>query len=323
VDNSDRASLQRELVRCATLAPSSHNTQCWRFRLQERSISIEPDLSRRCPAVDPDDHHLFVSLGCAAENLAQAGLANGLQASIRFDPEGAGSVKVDLAPTRAIASVSYQAIGQRQCTRGDYDGQPVSPPDLRLLAEAAAGPGVQAVFLTQRPDMERVLEHVVAANTAQMQDPAFVAELKDWIRFSEAEAERSGDGLFTGASGNLSTPRWLGSRMMDVVYTPRTENERYARQIRNASGIVVFVADQADAAHWVEVGRCYERFALRATALEIRNSFLNQPVEVASLRPSFASLLDLGARRPDLVVRFGRGPAMPSSLRRAVDAVVI
>jgi len=92
------------------------------------------------------------------------------------------------------------------------DGQPVSPPDLRLLAEAAAGPGVQAVFLTQRPDMERVLEHVVAANSAQMQDPAFVAELKDWIRFSEAEAERSGDGLFTGASGNLSTPRWLGTR---------------------------------------------------------------------------------------------------------------
>jgi hypothetical protein len=27
---------------------------------------ILPDLSRRCPAVDPDDHHLFVSLGCAA-----------------------------------------------------------------------------------------------------------------------------------------------------------------------------------------------------------------------------------------------------------------
>ena len=323
VDSGDRASLQRELVRCATLAPSSHNTQCWRFRLQERAMSIEPDLTRRCPAVDPDDHHLFVSLGCAAENLAQAALANGLQATIRLDPEGAGSIKVDLEPTRAIPSVSYQAIGQRQCTRGDYDGRPVSLQDLRLLAEAAAGPGVQAIFLTQRPDRERVLEHVVAANTAQMQDPAFVAELKAWIRFSEDEAERSGDGLYAGASGNLSTPRWLGSRMMDFVYTPRTENERYTRQIRNASGIVVFVADQADAAHWVEVGRCYERFALRATALEIRNSFVNQPVEVVSLRSSFASSLGLGARRPDLVVRFGRGAAMPWSLRRPVSAVLI
>ena len=69
--------------------------------MQERAMSIEPDLTRRCPAVDPDDHHLFVSPGCAAENLAQAALANGLQATIRFDPEGAGSMRVSLEPTRA------------------------------------------------------------------------------------------------------------------------------------------------------------------------------------------------------------------------------
>jgi hypothetical protein len=61
--------LQRELVRYATLAPSSHNTQCWRFKLEKNLISILPDFARRCPAVDPDDHHLFVSLGCATENL--------------------------------------------------------------------------------------------------------------------------------------------------------------------------------------------------------------------------------------------------------------
>jgi len=63
-------------------------------------MSIEPDLTRRCPAVDPDDHHLFVAPGCAAENLAQAALANGLQATIRFDPEGAGSMRVSLADSR-------------------------------------------------------------------------------------------------------------------------------------------------------------------------------------------------------------------------------
>jgi hypothetical protein len=68
--------LFEELVRCATLAPSSHNTQCWRFAIQPRSISILPDRSRRCPAVDPDDHHLFVSLGCAAENMVQAASAH-------------------------------------------------------------------------------------------------------------------------------------------------------------------------------------------------------------------------------------------------------
>jgi hypothetical protein len=84
-DMADGPALQRELIRYATLAPSSHNTQCWKFRVEARAISILPDLSRRCPVVDPDDHHLFVSLGCAAENLIQAALANGLKGDSGFD----------------------------------------------------------------------------------------------------------------------------------------------------------------------------------------------------------------------------------------------
>jgi hypothetical protein len=313
----------RELVRYATLAPSSHNTQCWSFDIKERSITIRPDLSRRCPVVDPDDHHLYVSLGCATENLAQAALATGLQADARIDPAGAGAIAVGLEATRALASPLFKAITERQCTRGDYDGNPISGEELRLLGQAGTGNGVRVVLLTERPAVEKVLEYVVAANTAQMDDPAFVAELKAWIRFGADEALRTGDGLFAGVSGIPAMPRWLGSRMMDIFLTPKSENERYARQIRNSSGIAVFVSDLSDRMHWVEAGRCYERFALQATALGIRNAFLNQPVEVGAIRPRFASALGLGNARPDLVVRFGRGPAMPLSMRRPVQAVLV
>jgi len=65
--------------------------------------------------------------------------------------------------------------------------------------------------------------------------------------------------------------------------------------------------------NWVEVGRCYERFALQATVLGIRKAFLNRPVEVAALRTAFAASLGLTGQRPDLVVRFGRGPVLPRS----------
>jgi hypothetical protein len=118
-------------------------------------------------------------------------------------------------------------------------------------------------------------------------------------------------------------PRWLGSRMMGLFFTPESENERYARQIRNSAGIAVFVSDSSDKAHWVETGRCYERFALQATALGIRNALLNQPVEVASVRPQFAIAMGLGDRRPDLVVRFGRGPILPLSMRRPLQSVFV
>ena len=319
----DKSALLRELVRYATLAPSSHNTQCWKFRLEDGAISILPDLSRRCPAVDPDDHHLYVSLGCAAENLIQAAQANGLKGHAGFDAAGGNALRVALEPTSPVASTLFQAIPERQSTRGEYDGRPIARQELQLLEKAGTGNGVQVILLTQRQAMETVLAYVVQGNTAQMNDRAFVEELKNWIRFSGDEAVRTGDGLYAASSGNPPSPTWLGSLLFSLFFTPRSENDKYAKQVRSSAGIAVFVSDTQGPAQWMEVGRCYERFALQSAALGIRNAMLNQPVEVTTLRPQFAAFLGVGKRRPDLVVRFGRGPKLPSSLRRPVEAVLI
>jgi hypothetical protein len=316
------AALRAELVRYATLAPSSHNTQCWKFRVEDESITILPELSRLCPAVDPDEHHVYVSLGCATENLVHASLAHGLLADARFDTTQ-NAIKVTLASIPAQASPLFQAIPLRQCTRGDYDGKALSNTELGMLQRAGTSNGVRVLLLTDRKAINQVLDHVVQANTAQMADPSFVKELKTWIRFNGTEAVSTRDGLFSITTGNPAIPTWLGQLAFGLLYKPKTENDKIARQIRSSAGIAVFVGQAADKANWVEVGRCYERFALQATALGIRNAFLNQPVEVQSLRPPFATLLGLGDQRPDLVVRFGRGLRMPSSLRRPIQDVMV
>jgi hypothetical protein len=321
--NNENTAQLRELVRYATLAPSSHNTQCWKFQLEDQTISILPDLSRRCPVVDPDDHHLYVSLGCAAENLIQAAQAQGLSAQCTFDASGDGAVRIALEPAPAIITPLFEAIPHRQCTRSAYDGKPLSPEDIKLLETAGTGDGVRVMMLTERTEMETVLDYVVQGNTAQMTNPAFMRELKSWIRFNDQEATRKGDGLSGRATGNPPIPRWLGNLLSKLLFRAQPENEKNTRYIRSSAGIAVFVSDVNDKAHWVEAGRCYERFALQATALGIRNAFVNQPVEEASLRPAFARALGLKSGRPDLVVRFGRGVEMPSSLRRSLEAAIV
>jgi hypothetical protein len=318
----DGLELGQELVRYATLAPSSHNTQCWKFSLETRAITILPDLLRRCPAVDPDDHHLFVSLGCAAENLVHAALAHGLAADPAFDVTR-NVVRVALEPARAAASPLFNAMTRRQCTRDDYDSKPLGSAELALLERAGTSAGVQMLLITERSTIERVLGYVVQANTAQMADQAFVHELEGRIRFNAAAAVRQRDGLYSITTGNPNVPTWLGKLAFGWFYTPKAENDRYVREIRSSAGIAVFVGQRADKAHWVEVGRCYERFALQATALGIRNAPVNQPIEVEAVRPQFAAAFGLNGRRPDMVVRFGRGPDMPYSLRRRVPAVLV
>jgi hypothetical protein len=308
-----------ELVRYATLAANSHNTQPWRFTVEERRITIAPDSARRCPAVDPDDHHLFASLGCAAENMVHAAAAVGLSATPAFE---ANAVSVRLEPAPPVRSPLLEAIPRRQCARAAYDGRPVATESLRLLEQAGTADGVSVRIITDRAEISRVADYVVEGNSAQLRDKAFMDELKAWLRFNEREAVASMDGLFAGAFGKPSLPGWLARLLLPFVFTESGENGKYRAHIQSSAGIAVFVSEHNDRAHWVNAGRAYQRFALQATALGLKHAFINQPVEVPRLRPQFASHMGLGERRPDLIVRFGAGPELPRSLRRPAEHVI-
>jgi Nitroreductase family len=311
-----------DLVRYATLAPNGHNTQPWRFRIDEGRIAILPDFSRRTPVVDPDDHHIFVSLGCAAENLALAAGARGRGGEITFEPANDGGVIFTLGNGPPTQAALFDAITKRQSTRADYDGRTVSGTDLQTLVKASAIPGVEVVLITSRAQMDRVRDLVLAGNSSQMGDAAFVRELKSWIRFSPHDAMTTGDGLFSATSGLPAVPHWLGSPLFDWNFRAAAENAKYTRHIGSSAGIAVFIGAKADREHWVLAGRACQRFALQATALGLKHAFVNQAVEVASLRPELANLIGMPGRRPDIVMRFGYGPTLPYSARRPVDAVV-
>ena len=169
---------------------------------------------------------------------------------------------------------------------------------------------------------DRIRDLVLAGNDAQMADPAFLRELKGWLRFSPREAIASGDGLFSAASGSPPLPAWLGPWVFELVFTAAAERDKYARHLASSAGVAVFVSQRDDPGHWMLAGRACQRFSLQATALGIKTAFINQPVEVARLRPELASLAGLPGRRPDIIMRFGHGPEMPFSARRPVEAVM-
>lgn len=309
-----------ELVRMATLAPNGHNTQPWRFHTENRLLTMTPDFSRRTPVVDPDDHHLFVSLGAAAENIVIAGplLAKPGALSIGDD----GSLHYAWQDGKAAANDLADAIVRRQSTRSDYDGRPLDAATVRALQAAGQADGVRLVLLTERKAIDAVRDLVLAGNSAQMDDPAFVAELKAWLRFSPSSAMARGDGLYAAASGNPSLPDFLGRRAFDLVFKKASENTKYAKQIDSSAGLAVFFAERADARGWITVGRAHQRFLLEATRQGLTAAYVNQPVEVAALRPQLAALVGEKDLRPDLVIRFGRAPALPFSPRRRVDQVL-
>lgn len=312
-----------ELVKYATLAANSHNTQPWHFKIGINKITISPDFTRRCSAVDPDDHHLFASLGCATENIVHAARAFGLEANVSIHNETEEVIQIDFKPTPSNQSDLFLAIPKRQCTRASYDGTKASPQQLKTLETITQDTGISSQIFVDKTDLEAILEFVVAGNTDQMQDQAFVKELKDWLRFNPYSAMKHGDGLYTATSGNPTFPGFVGSLFFDLAFNEKTENDKYRDQIRSSAGVIAFVSEQDDINHWIKAGRCYQRFALQATALGLKHSFVNQAVEVPKVRAQLANYLNIGNRRTDLLIRFGHGTELPKSLRRPVSEVII
>lgn len=278
------------IVRHATLAANSHNTQPWRFHLEERAIEIRPDFQRRTPAVDPDDHHLFVSLGCAAANLALAAAATGRLGNASVAVDG-GGVRYDYFVGTPELDPLLEMISKRQSTRAEYDGRAVPRADLAELERTTAIPGVNLALITDKARIKRVRDLVLAGNTDQVRDTAFMHELKQWLRFNPRSAIANGDGLFSAASGNPVLPTGLGKFAFDLLFDVETENQKYARQIDSSAGVAIFLGERADREHWIRVGQACQRFALTATRLGLKVAFINQPVEVSRLRADLAAVV--------------------------------
>ena len=80
------------MIEQATKAPSGHNTQPWLFHICEDSIEIHPDNRKTLHVVDRNRREMFVSLGCATENLCIAAGSIGYASKVNVSEEGIISI---------------------------------------------------------------------------------------------------------------------------------------------------------------------------------------------------------------------------------------
>src|SRR5262245_3386030 len=261
----------RELVRYATLAANGHNTQPWKFAIKQSTIEIHPDYTRHLPIVDPHDRELWISLGCALENLLVAARAIGYAPEVTY-PDSVDFIQIQLTEDIPQASPLFDAIPQRQQTRSEFDGQSIRVADLDQLQALPLEPGVILHYVTDPSDLEMILEYVNQGNLSQYSDKAFLDEVIYWLRFNKKEALASLDGLYTRAFGNPEVPRWLGQMFVSRT-KPQKQADIDAAKLRSSTGAIIVTSALDDKTTWVRTGQAYERMALKMTSLNIKSSF--------------------------------------------------
>jgi hypothetical protein len=315
----------KELVAYAIKAPSGHNTQPWKFEVNDTSIRIFPDYTRRLEVVDPDDHALFISLGCALENLLIAARHFGYGSTVNYQLHSASDeyIQINLHHDAAAQPTElFEAIAKRQSTRAPYNRAVIPAEQLKKLQEAATHEGISCRIIEDKKEIDAITELVKEANIRQLENGRFRKEMENWIRFNEKTAGTSKDGLRSAVMGSPSVPTWFGKLFFNYLVSPAKEAAKAAASIASSSALVVFITEDNSKEGWVKLGQRFERFALQATALGIKHAHLNMPCEEVPVRQKLKQFLGLTTAEPLLLIRLGYSDPMPMSFRRPLEAVL-
>ncbi len=312
-------------LKFSVLAPSGHNTQPWKFSIHNNTLKIYPDYFRRLPVVDPDDHALFISLGCALENLVITASHFGYSPKLDYFPpdEESDCLRAEFRESYVKTDPDlFDAIQVRQATRNNYNSEKIPNKDLQKLEQISRQENVQLKIFTDVKEIEPLIEFVKEGNIRQFNNSDFVKELSAWVRFNKNDAEKFKDGINSASMGMPSVPRWLGKLILRKFAKPENEAKKCEKQIRGSSGLLLFVAKSNEKTSWVDVGRSFERVALKATSLNIKHAHMNMPCEEFEVREKLKQHLGMEDRYPLLLLRIGYSQPMPRSFRRPIEDVL-
>jgi hypothetical protein len=316
----------RNAVAAAVMAPSSHNTQPWRFKISRGALELYADPKRQLLVIDRDSRQLVESCGCALMNARIAIRAMGYDEQLTVMlvdhdlPLHLATVRVgDARPPSDLDRQLMSAIGRRATNRRMFLARPVAVTFTDMLSSMAQREGARLVRLD--PNQKAALAALVEeADTRQFANQKFRDELTSWLA---PPASHRRDGIpfeekEYGSRRMFALARTMRSPLLGDLFATLEES-----LVRGAPAVLVLGTDHDDPQAWLACGQALEALLLHATTQGLAGAFLNQVLEVPDLRSRVSTLVpEVGY--PQMILRIGV-PAEPIervSPRRDVSDVL-
>jgi len=320
------------VVQAATRAPSIHNTQPWLFTATGDVLQVHTDPERALPVLDPSGRQRVISCGVAVEFAVVALRAAGRDATVELLPDAtdedhlatirADRVRDATDDDRALAAT----IAQRHTDRSPFEPRTVPGEVLDHLQTEAAAFGVWVKPITESEEEVATVFLISRAEELEQGEPAYRAELEQWLRTDPAAPDGVPIGAVPSADPATRASNWL---IRDFVVGTRTTAEHMPADPDAAPPpverptVLLLGSMNDDRRAWLEAGRALGRVLLRATQAGLVASPLTQALDWPATRRQLTGRLSL-VGHPQMLLRLGypaHDPGTPSGRRPVAEVL--
>lgn len=306
-------------------ASSGHNTQPWKFKINENSIEVHPNFARELPVADINHRELYISLGCAVENICIASNEFGYNNEMEIKQRDSSKfIEIHLRKSLVKQNPLFSQIEKRQTNRSIYKSKIISNEIIEILKKVKVKKPVSLYYYKNGDkDFSAIAEFVYRGNEILFSNRPFIIELLNWTRFNSKHIKQNNDGLAHDVIGSPSLPKWLGKVIIGSFLNPKTQNNSERKKINSSSHLVLFATKENTIKDWILTGRELERFLLKNTELEIAVAYVNQPCQVNDLAVKIQNNISIDNEFPMVILRIGYSNQMPYSKRKVLNEVII
>jgi hypothetical protein len=310
----------------ASLAPSGHNSQPWRVRIENPdNWIIQADAARRLPCVDPQNREMMLSLGTFIENLSLAAGAVGLGTDIQViarDHHERDVVRVAFYKDKPTG-YPLQRLKKRRTVKHGHLPREITAADVNLLSDGMKG---HLFYFPRGSDHAACIRDAAVENyRVQTRRDDAQQELVRWLRLNPRDAKRHRDGLSTEGMEIMGFKGWFVRQFVQpqdfLKETYRQQGvDLIAELAQQGGGWFVITSPGPTIADLIDTGRRFERMALRAREYGLGIHPMTQMLEEKQGIEQIAGSHGSGFY-PQFVLRVGYLETYPQpvSLRRPVD----
>ncbi len=309
----------RTVLSLASRAPSVHNTQPWRWRVDGASLHLYSDASRQLPNIDPDGRDLMLSCGAALHHCVVALAAVGWLSKVTrlpnpADPSHLAAIELSQHRADSVDIALAAAIPRRRTDRRYYSSWPVPVGDVALMAARAARSGVT---LCQVEDLDN-LRKIVAQSVRDHLNQDYLAELTAW------------SGRYASVAGvparNTPVPDPAAKIPARFFAGPALPMAPDSSSADDNAVVLALGTRNDDRLAQLRAGEATSIVLLTATSLGLASCPVTEPLETPGTRAAVQSDIFGDSNYPQMLLRVGWAPInadpLPATPRRELSDFV-